>query len=113
MAAVGHSHTRDGADMGPLAEPNPNLPTSPEVGTLARELGAAFHDLVECYRHQYKLSAPEALARVEQPVSAEYTENVLRGPVDQVSWHGLSNLARKDPDLAVHRWEEIKREALA
>ncbi len=41
-----------------------------------------------------------------------YTASILKGPADQVSWHGLGHLARNDPETASRRWEEVKAQAL-
>jgi hypothetical protein len=95
----------------PLTNP-PAVQETQEAGTLAREMASAFRGLVEYEREVYRQTAPEALAKVEAPVSAQYEASVLRGPADQVSWHGLEAVARKDPEAAARRWAEIKREAL-
>jgi hypothetical protein len=83
-----------------------------EAGMLARELAAAYKGLVEHYRDVWKKNTSEAVAEAEA-VSDAYTASVLNGPADQVSWHGLSYLARQDPEAAARRWEEVKAEALA
>jgi hypothetical protein len=82
-----------------------------EAGQLARELAAAFARMIEHYKEIYKLSPPEALAR-EQEVSPDYVPRVLNGPADQVSWYDLNYLARRHPEKAALRWEEIKAEVL-
>ena len=82
-----------------------------EAGTLARELAAAYKGLVEHYRDQWQLSTPAAVAKAEE-ASDGYTASILTGPADQVSWHGLSHLARRDPEKAAQRWGEVKGQAL-
>jgi hypothetical protein len=82
-----------------------------EAGTLARELAAAFKGLVDCYRDQWKMSAAEAVAKVEE-LSPGFEESVLKGPADQVSWPGLEHIALRDPGKAAQRWEEVKAQAL-
>jgi hypothetical protein len=61
-----------------------------EAGTLARELAAAYIGMVEHYREVFKLSTAEAVAKTEQ-ASDGYLASVLKGPPDQVSWHGLDH----------------------
>jgi hypothetical protein len=82
-----------------------------EVGTLARELAAALKGMIEYYKDVYKLSPAEALAKAQE-ASDGYLASILKGPADQVSWHGLDHLARRDPQAAARRWEEVKAQAL-
>jgi hypothetical protein len=82
-----------------------------EAGTLARELAAAFKGMVEHYRDVWKMSTPEAVAKVQES-GPHYEASVLKGPADQVSWHGLEYVARQDPARAAARWEEVKEQAL-
>ena len=83
-----------------------------EAGTLARELAAAYRGLVEHYRDGWKMSTADALAKAEE-ASEAYLAGVLKGPADQVQWHELDHLARKDPAAAARRWQEVQAEALA
>jgi hypothetical protein len=82
-----------------------------EAGTLARELAAVFKGLLDHYKDVCKLSPPEALARVQEPLP-HYEDDILKGPADEVSWHGLEHLAQRDPEKMVQRWEEVKAQAL-
>jgi hypothetical protein len=82
-----------------------------EAGTLARELAAAYKGMVEHYRDVWKKSTAEAVAKTED-LSDGYTDSILKGPADQVSWCGLDHLARQNPEMAVQRWEEVKAQAL-
>jgi hypothetical protein len=84
---------------------------SQEADTLAREMAAAFGRVVEVYKHEYKLSAQDAVAKAESAGSPQYEEQVLHGPPDQVSWSALDLVGRADPQLALRRWEEIKQAA--
>jgi hypothetical protein len=83
-----------------------------EAGPLARELASVFRSIVDYEKECLARTAPEALAKVEVPVSSKYEANVLRGPADRASWSGLEAVVRKDPEAVARRWEEIKREAL-
>jgi hypothetical protein len=98
--------------MGQLTRVKRDPPACPEAGSLAREMAGAYRDGVEFYRQQYGLPAAEALDRADSLATADQAEHALSRPADQVSWHDLSALARKDPELAARRWEEVKREAL-
>jgi hypothetical protein len=82
-----------------------------EAGTLARELAAAYRGMVEFYRDNYKVSGAEAVEKTEA-TSDDYHASILKGPVDQVSWFGLNDLLRRDPEAATRRWEEVKGQAL-
>lgn len=85
---------------------------SQEAGTLAREMAAAFKGFVEQYKAGWGVTLAEAVAQAEAP-APRYEADVLKGPADQVSWHGLAHLARTDPEAAERRWQEVKAEALA
>src|SRR5271166_1775993 len=91
----------DGPASGSAAIVNtlPAVEDVQEAGTLARELAAAFKGIVEHYRDVWKMSPPEALAKAEE-ASDGYIASTLKGPADQVSWHGLDHLARRDPAMA-------------
>jgi hypothetical protein len=83
-----------------------------EAGTLARELAAAYKGLVEQYKQGWGLTPVEAVAKAEE-LSPHYEADILKGPADQVSWHGLAHIARTDPEAAAGRWQEVQAEALA
>lgn len=88
------------------------LPQTLEVGTLARELAHAYRSSVNYHKKQLGLPTSEAVAQAEAPCSPEYEQSILYGPPDQVHWSSLEDLACKDTDLALQRWEEIKQAAL-
>jgi hypothetical protein len=88
------------------------IPDGREIGALARELGAAFRRTVDFHKETLGLPLQEAAAQAEAPASPEYEQMLLGGPADQVGWSGLEALTRKDPELMLRRWEQIKREAL-
>ena len=75
-------------------------------------MAASFGILVKSYRETFRLSHEEAVAQVGASSEA-LDERVLRGPPDQVQWYDLDNVAQRDPDLALRRWEEIKEAARA
>jgi hypothetical protein len=83
-----------------------------EAGTLARELAAAYKGLVEQYKQGWGLTPAEAVAKAEE-LSPHYEADIVKGPADQVSWHGLEHVARTDPEAAAGRWQEVQAEALA
>src|SRR5262249_54175485 len=60
--------------MSELVEVQANPPAAQEAWALAREMAAAFGNLVEAYREHYKLSGPEALARADSPQTPQYQE---------------------------------------
>jgi hypothetical protein len=93
------------------AKPPEKQPQSLEANPLARELASAFHSLVEYEKEQYRRTAPEALAKAQEPCHPNYEDRVLRGPPEEVSWLDLELLAEKNPALMTQRWEEIKEAA--
>jgi hypothetical protein len=75
---------------------------------LAAELAAAFGQLLEQYRELFPQSEADKQALAKAP---DERDRVLHGPPDQVSWFDLEKLARKEPDRAKARWQEIKEAA--
>jgi hypothetical protein len=99
------------ADRGRVLTPAPASSVNPvELNDLARELAAAFGNMVNSYREHWKLSAEEAAKRAAQ-TSPEHIDRILNAPPDGVSWLDLDALARKDESLALERWEQIKEAA--
>src|SRR5579871_4653097 len=80
-----------------VAKPPEMRPQALEANPLARELASAFHSLVEYEKEQYRRTAPEALAKAQEPYHPNYEERVLRGPPEEVSWLDLELLAEKNP----------------
>ena len=74
---------------------------------LAGELAAEFGRTAEVYRQHFGLSPDEA-RRQAADVTEEHLRQVLDGPPEEVGWYDLDLLARRDPALAVRRWEEVK-----
>jgi hypothetical protein len=88
----------------------PALPEPDESMALAREMAATFAALVKSYAEMFDVPQEEAVARVGELDPAR-EKRILTGPPDQVQWHDLNSLARRDPELARRRWEEIKQAA--
>src|SRR5262249_6531162 len=65
--------------------------------------------LVESYKND-GLSEQDARARAAAS-SPVYDDLALHGPPDQVTWLMLERLTRRDPALALERWEEVKQAA--
>jgi hypothetical protein len=103
--------TTSAADRDRLLTPARASSVNPvELNDLARELAAAFGNMVNSYRKHFKLSAEEATKRAAQ-TSPEHIDRILNAPPDGVSWLDLDALARKDESLAFGRWEQIKEAA--
>jgi hypothetical protein len=91
--------------------PAPDSSVNPaELTEVARELAAAFGELVDSYRKHCKLSAEEAVKRAEEN-SVEDIERILNGPPDEVTFFDMDALTQKDESLALQRWEQIKEAA--
>jgi hypothetical protein len=102
-----------GAAAGAIeAVPAAGGPPASEAGPLAAEVAAAFGRMAGHYRNVYGQAPDEArasaLAGSEHPA---YVEHLFNGPPDQVSWHDLDELSRRDPALALRRWDAVKQAA--
>jgi len=78
---------------------------------VAAEMAAAFRRMVDHLRREHQMPPSEALARAEEPASAEYLEGILNRPPEQASWFELKVLMDRDPALALCRWDGIKQTA--
>src|SRR5262249_23389944 len=94
-----------------LATQANTLPAASEVGTLARELAAAYRDRVHRHKHEPGLSKEEAAAKAEAPSSLDQQFRVQDCPPEQVTWDDLEGLARGSPGRMLERWEEVKAAA--
>jgi hypothetical protein len=88
------------------------MPIPSEARPLAQEMARHYRTTVEAYRQLYHLSAPEACARADRPVSQETIDLIQSRPADDVSWRDLGVLADWDPTLSLRRWEDMKKAAL-
>src|SRR4051812_41963211 len=98
---------RTAQDDGPLL---PALPEPDESMPVAREMASAFAALVKSYAETFEVPQEEATQRVVEGAAAG-AERALTCPPDQVRWHDLNTLARRDPELARGRWEEVRQAA--
>jgi hypothetical protein len=86
-----------------------------ETASLARELAAAYRQMVAFYHHQLELSLPDADRRArgrdDTPEQmAEDTAHIRARPPDQVSWFDLNRLADRDPEAMLDVWTHIKEQ---
>src|SRR5690242_14761996 len=103
--------TASAAGQDHVLVPAPDSSVNPvELNDLARELAAAFGNMVSSYREHYKLSAEEA-AKLAAQTPSEDIDRILNGSPHAVSWLDLDALARKDESLALEHWEKIKEAA--
>jgi hypothetical protein len=92
---------------GALATSRKTTDAEDEARELAAELGQAFARMVGHYREYGGLSPEDARAKAsEAPV--HYLERAFTCAPNQVSWFDLNAIAKRDPDKAVARWEEVK-----
>jgi len=81
-----------------------------EAHELATEVAKSFGQMVSHYREHGKLSAEDA--RDKALACPDHLFNhALAVPPNQLSWFDLDAIARRDPDRAARRWEEVKRAA--
>lgn len=97
--------------MNEIATRQETVPEAADVRMLARELAASYRSSVDHHRRKLGLPAAEAVALAEEPLPAPCQDDVLAGEPEYVHWWGLEDLARTDPELALHRWQELKAEA--
>lgn len=81
-----------------------------ETRALARILADNYAEFVAYYVREFNMSVPDAVNRVEKNASMSI-DRVLQESPKQTSWHGLGDLERVNPELALKRWEEIKHTA--
>jgi hypothetical protein len=101
-----------------MNEASPTVPdqhAADEVGSVARELSAAYRQMVAFYRDEMKLPPVDADGRARGALPdadlAWDRRMALDEPADQVSWYAISHLAERDPDAAMAAWQRIKAEA--
>jgi hypothetical protein len=101
----------EGTSLPPAALPVPSQPDpADDTREVARELAAAFGQVVRSYREHYRLTPEEALARATDRPDA-YLDGLLTCPPHELSWGDLDALAQRDPAQMLARWEEVKRAA--
>jgi hypothetical protein len=77
---------------------------------LAREAAEAFGEMAALYRRHFGLSPDEARAKASQ-TDEGFSDRALSRPPEETSWHDLGELARRDPELALQRWLQVKEAA--
>lgn len=81
-----------------------------EVGSLARELGRAYDELIDSYKRSWRIETAEAIEKAR--TSRERAlEMAATDPPDQLSWYTLSTLMEHDPGAALAAWERVKAAA--
>lgn len=81
-----------------------------ETRALARILAGNYAEFVAYYVREFNMPVPAAMDKVEQNSSVR-VDRILNESPKQTSWHGLGDLERVNPELALKRWEEIKETA--
>jgi len=86
-------------------------PDKSEARMVAREMATAYRSSVEYHKKTLNVPAHEAVAKAEEPCSLDREWRILDCPAEEVSWADLEELARKRPERALLRWEEVKQAA--
>jgi hypothetical protein len=81
-----------------------------EAREFAAEVAQSFGNMVGHYRQHYGMSDAEARAKASE-CPEHLHDHALACPPAQLSWFALDALARRDPDRAAARWEEVKQAA--
>ena len=95
-------------------EPEPVGPTAAsaaEVESLARRLGAEYAREVRFHREKLKLTFDEADAAARGGDQQDWARQEVEGPVDRITWSGLSALAEHDPEATWLAWERVREAA--
>lgn len=79
--------------------------------SLAREMAEAYQGYVKFYHERMEKTTAEAHLLAVEPADDEWLKHVQESAADQVSWHALSTVAERDPDLARRAWGRIVQEA--
>jgi hypothetical protein len=101
----------DDLAAGSPSSPAPAETSAAEIGSLAREMAAAYARMVTFNREQLHMSAEQADATVRRKDDPEWIQRALSQPPDQVSWFALSTLIEQSPEAGLAAWERIKAEA--
>lgn len=81
-----------------------------ELGSVVRELGRGYAELVESYRAAWGITTAEADAKAHE--AGDWTvEKVGTDPPDQIAWWALAQAIERDPAAGHAAWERIKAEA--
>lgn len=78
-----------------------------EVGSVAREMGRAYGELVADYKRLWRIETAEAIEKARTP-RERALELAATDPPDQLSWHTLSSVMEHDPGAALAAWGRIK-----
>lgn len=104
--AVAARHDAGAATVRPAFAPEP----ADETGSLARELGRAYGELVADYKRLWRIETAEAIETARTP-RERALEMAATDPPEQLSWHTLSTVMEHDPGAALAAWGRIKDEA--
>lgn len=98
------------------AAPTANQPSfepvpADEVGSLARQLGRAYDELVKSFQRAYRIEAAEAIEKARTPRDRAL-EMAATDPPEQVSWYTLAAAMEHDPAAALAAWQRVKEAAI-
>ncbi len=112
MSNSQQSETRPAVAPLPDAAPDATRPAyapepADETGSLARELGRAYGELVADYKRLWRIETAEAIEKARTP-RERALEMAATDPPEQLSWHTLSTVMEHDPGAARAAWERVK-----
>ncbi len=97
--------------MPPKAAPTvPDPEPADELGSLARELGRAYDELIASYRRSWGIDAAEAIEKARTP-RERALEMAETDPPDQLSWYTLTAVMEHDPGAGLAAWHRVKDQA--
>ncbi len=79
--------------------------------SFAREMADEYKGFVKVYRERMEMSAAEAHERAAEPADDFALEHAMTTTPDQVSWHAISAVAERDPDLGRQVWQRLVEQA--
>lgn len=78
-----------------------------ELGSLARELGRAYDELIDSYKRSWRIETAEAIEKARTP-RERALEMAATDPPEHLSWHTLTTLMEHDPGAVREAWERVK-----
>jgi len=81
-----------------------------EMSALVRDVARAYEYYVSYIESEYELSRSEAQEKAAQEIESA-SELLRKTPPSRLSEYALVSVMKSDPELAIEKWQEVKRSA--